>query len=161
MCVRFRPMHCVAILAPDGVVAFDLATPPQVFNSLAPQRYETVVCGVDAEVRAAHGFGIRPQAGLEALERADTVIVPGLRDVRAAQPPRGQHALREQPLQGRRGGLCAKAARERARREAGVARHPGDRERLVQAVEHPSARRLEPALQRLRHRPLGELRLAA
>jgi transcriptional regulator GlxA family with amidase domain len=68
--------HRVAVLAFDGVVAFDLATPPQVFGST--RGYETVVCAAEPQVTAAHGFGIVPQAGLEALARADTVIVPGV-----------------------------------------------------------------------------------
>jgi transcriptional regulator GlxA family with amidase domain len=75
---KIAAMHRIAVLALDGVVAFDLATPPQVFCSITPPRYEPVVCGPAPTVRAAHGFGIAVAAGLEALERAQTVIVPGV-----------------------------------------------------------------------------------
>ena len=75
-------LHRVAVLALDDVVAFDLATPPQVFGSSTPPRYETVVCAARDEVRTNQGFGVRPQAGLAALAEADTVVVPGVEDVR-------------------------------------------------------------------------------
>jgi transcriptional regulator GlxA family with amidase domain len=71
-------MHRVAVLAFDDVVAFDLATPPQVFGSLTPRRYETVVCAASPQVTAAQGFTIGAQADLEWLVRADTVVVPGI-----------------------------------------------------------------------------------
>jgi transcriptional regulator GlxA family with amidase domain len=71
-------MHRVAVLAFDGVVAFDLATPLQVFNAV--RGYETVVCAATPHVSAAHGFGIVAPAGLEALAAADTVVVPGIAD---------------------------------------------------------------------------------
>jgi hypothetical protein len=54
--------HRVAVLAFDGVVAFDLATPLQVFNSV--RGYETVVCAAEPHVTAAHGFGIVLGCGL-------------------------------------------------------------------------------------------------
>src|SRR4051794_35601257 len=95
-------MHRVAILALDGVVAFDMATPAQVFNAVEPRLYETVVCGPAEEIAAAHGFGIRPQAGLEALRAAATVIVPGIRDVHTPQPAVVLEALRDAAARGAR-----------------------------------------------------------
>jgi len=73
--------HRVAVLAFDGVVAFDLATPLQVFNAI--RGYSTTVCAADRQIEAAHGFGIVAPSGLEALAAADTVVVPGVADERA------------------------------------------------------------------------------
>jgi transcriptional regulator GlxA family with amidase domain len=86
------PPHRVAVLAFDGVVAFDLATPLQVFNSV--RGYETVVCAANPHVAAAHGFGIVAPAGLEALATADTVVVPGIADERTPLPDETLEALR-------------------------------------------------------------------
>src|SRR3954470_8651443 len=96
-------MHRVAVLAFDGVVAFDLATPPQ---ALALPHYETVVCAT-GPVTTAQGFGITPQAGLEAIAAADTVIVPGIgrRDVRLGDEV--LDALRNAP--GRMASICTGA----------------------------------------------------
>jgi len=73
--------HSIAVLALDGVVAFDLGTAPQVFNAArrADRRrlYTVQVCGA-GPVRSAAGFTVTPDHGLEALETADTVIVPGV-----------------------------------------------------------------------------------
>jgi AraC family transcriptional activator FtrA len=75
-------MHRVVLLCLEGVVAFDLTAPAQAFT-LAAQAdgtplYEFSTCSVDGgEVRTTTGFGLRPQAGLEALDGADTVVVPG------------------------------------------------------------------------------------
>jgi transcriptional regulator GlxA family with amidase domain len=84
--------HRVAVLAFDGVIAFDLATPLQVFNSV--HGYETVVCAATPHVTAAHGFGIVAPAGLDAIARADTVIVPGVADEETPLPEPVLEALR-------------------------------------------------------------------
>ena len=97
--------HRVAVLAFDGVVAFDMTTPLQVFNSV--RGYETVVCAAERQVQAAHGFGITPAAGLEALRAADTVIVPGLRDETTPLPEATLQALRESPA--RMASICTGA----------------------------------------------------
>ena len=94
-------MHRIAVLALDSVVAFDLATPPQVFCSITPARYEPLVCGPSPVVRAAHGFGIAVAAGLEALEVADTVIVPGVHR-REGFPDAVLDALRAAAVRGAR-----------------------------------------------------------
>lgn len=93
-------MHRVAVLAFDGVVAFDLATPPQVFGST--RGYTTAVCAAERQVTAAQGFGIVAQAGLEALEKADTVVVPGIEDVREQLPAATLRALRDAAGRGAR-----------------------------------------------------------
>jgi transcriptional regulator GlxA family with amidase domain len=89
---KIPAMHRVAVLAFDGVVAFDLATPLQVFNAV--RGYETVVCAAEPHVTAAHGFGIVAPAGLEALASADTVVVPGIADETTPLPEPTLAALR-------------------------------------------------------------------
>ena len=73
--------HRVAILAYDGVIPFDLATPCEVFRwvFLADGRpgYEVVVCSEKSSV-ATQWMQLETQASLQALEQADTVIAPGV-----------------------------------------------------------------------------------
>src|ERR1700742_2975460 len=75
------PPRVVALCLP-GVVAFDLTAPAQAFGSAhAPDgspHYAFSTCSIDgAPVRTTSGFEIGVQAGLGALRRADTVVVPG------------------------------------------------------------------------------------
>ncbi|MBV1854465.1 GlxA family transcriptional regulator [Catellatospora tritici] len=77
-----RP-HRVAVLAFDGVVALDLGIPTQVFNSATDpdgnRLYEVRVCTPGAApVHSSGGYDIVPKHGLELLDWADTVILPGL-----------------------------------------------------------------------------------
>ncbi|MEU7768812.1 helix-turn-helix domain-containing protein [Nocardia sp. NPDC049190] len=76
-------MHTVAVLALDQVIAFDLATPAEVFGRTAlpdgRPAYRVRVCGAAATVDAGV-FTLRPPYGLEALTDADTIIVPGCAD---------------------------------------------------------------------------------
>ncbi|MET3426958.1 transcriptional regulator GlxA family with amidase domain [Actinoplanes tereljensis] len=73
--------HLIAELVLDGVVGFDLGTPPQVFNAARrsdhDRFYRVHVCG-PGPVRSTGGFTVVPDYGLEELARADTVIVPGI-----------------------------------------------------------------------------------
>lgn len=90
MFARFLPMsaarrstpHHVTALCLDGLVAFDLTAATQVFSvaSEAGGRplYEVSTCSPGgAEVATTSGFGIAPPHGLDALARADTIVVPG------------------------------------------------------------------------------------
>ena len=76
-------MHAVAVLALDGVLAFDLSTPVEVFGRArlpgGGRAYEVRVSAPTGEVDAGV-FAMRVPWGLEALAGADTVIVPGLAD---------------------------------------------------------------------------------
>jgi transcriptional regulator GlxA family with amidase domain len=73
--------HSIAVLALDGVVAFDLGTAPQVFNAarLADRQrlYDVRVCAA-GPVRSTAGFTVTPDYGLDELATADTIIVPGV-----------------------------------------------------------------------------------
>jgi transcriptional regulator GlxA family with amidase domain len=75
-------MDRVAVLALPEVVLFDLATPCQ----LLARHYRVEPCTpVPGLVPTTSGFPLHVEHGLEALERADMLIVPGLDP--AAWPP--------------------------------------------------------------------------
>lgn len=79
--------HRVAVVAPDGVVAFDLATACHVFGAAGGDRYAVEVCAGGRAPVDAGAFTIAAGAGLEGLARADSVIVPGVEDVDAPVAP--------------------------------------------------------------------------
>ena len=83
-------MHVVAVLAPHGVVPFDLGVPCGVFEHArladGARPYDVRVCGQARRVRSGP-FDIRVERTLEALDEADTVVVPGVEDVSAPVPP--------------------------------------------------------------------------
>jgi transcriptional regulator GlxA family with amidase domain len=77
--------HRIAVLALEHVVGLDLGVPPQVFGSARDRagrrHYRVRVCTpTGGPVRSAAGFRVLPDHGLELLETADTVIVPGIHD---------------------------------------------------------------------------------
>jgi transcriptional regulator GlxA family with amidase domain len=94
--------HRVAALVVKEVVAFDLAIPAQVFGR-EPDLYQWAVCAPEAgPVAAETGFDVLVPYGLEALEDADTVIVPGIGDRAWPLPPEPLEALREAKERGAR-----------------------------------------------------------
>jgi transcriptional regulator GlxA family with amidase domain len=75
--------HRIVVVALDGVVAFDLGVPAQVFGSARDsggrRLYKTTTCTPDGgPVRSTAGFSVVPDHGLEATAQADTVIVAGI-----------------------------------------------------------------------------------
>lgn len=91
--------HVVAVLALDGVVPSDLATPLDVFGRVRLEdgraAYRTLVCAPRASVFAGRGlFTIRAPHRLDALAQADTIVVPGVEDPLAPAPPAVLAALR-------------------------------------------------------------------
>jgi AraC family transcriptional regulator, transcriptional activator FtrA len=81
-------MSTVALAVTDGMLHFELSVAYEVFGSapdgVAVPWYDVAVCGPDA-VRVGR-FRLEPDHGLERLQRADTVIVPGWADVDVAPP---------------------------------------------------------------------------
>ncbi len=74
----------------DGLVAFDLAAPAQVFSLAADPggapMYHFSSCSLGGDrVQSTTGFAIEPGAGLDALAAAETVVVPGY--VAVLEPP--------------------------------------------------------------------------
>jgi transcriptional regulator GlxA family with amidase domain len=97
-------VHRVAALAVDGVVAFDLSIPSQVFGHRDERgRYEFSVCGAGrAPVRTAAGFDVVPTHGLTGLRGADTIVVPGIDPVDVPVPAPVLAALRAADRRGAR-----------------------------------------------------------
>jgi transcriptional regulator GlxA family with amidase domain len=70
--------HLVAVLALDGVHTMELGMPGQLFITSALQ-YKVEVCALRVgPVTTSGGFAVHADHGLDALERAETVIVPGV-----------------------------------------------------------------------------------
>ena len=77
-------MHRVAVLLLPPVVGFDAAIPPLLFSNATDADgnalYEVVTCALErGAVAATTGFDVLPACGPEALETADTVVIPGTR----------------------------------------------------------------------------------
>ncbi|KXK62188.1 AraC family transcriptional regulator [Micromonospora rosaria] len=75
--------HQVAVLVVDEVVAFDLGTATQVFSTARTADgvglYTVGVCTAGGRpVRSSAGFRVLPDHGLELVESAGTVVVPGV-----------------------------------------------------------------------------------
>jgi transcriptional regulator GlxA family with amidase domain len=97
-------MHRVAVLALDGLNGFDLAIPGQVFGHPAEgERYAFAVAAAQpGPIRTLTGFTVVAEHGLEALARADTVIVPGIDDLGGPWPEPVLDALRGAAARGAR-----------------------------------------------------------
>jgi AraC family transcriptional activator FtrA len=98
------PPHHVVALALDGVVAFDLATPAQVFGHRTERgRYAfTVAAPEPGPIPTSTGFEVVATAGLDVLGGADTVVVPGIADTRGPFPEAALEALRAADARGAR-----------------------------------------------------------
>jgi transcriptional regulator GlxA family with amidase domain len=80
-------MHVVAVVGLDRVVAFDLATPCEVFGATrfpdGSRAYEVRVCAKEDAVATASGTGcfmLQSPWCIDDLTAADTVVVPGHAD---------------------------------------------------------------------------------
>ncbi|SHG39446.1 DJ-1/PfpI family protein [Streptoalloteichus hindustanus] len=95
------PHRVVALALPD-VVAFDLSVAAQVFGHRREDFYAFEVCTPDPpQVPTTTGFALAVSAGLDALVRADTVVVPGYTR-RDEIPPAALAALRSAHARGAR-----------------------------------------------------------
>ena len=106
-------MHTVAILALDGVVAFDLSTPLEVFGrtrlSDGQAAYRLHICAPTDEIDAGT-FTLRAPYRLDVLAQADTIILPGLTDVTMTIPTEVVVALRNAAAGGARiASICSGA----------------------------------------------------
>ncbi|MEU1995473.1 helix-turn-helix domain-containing protein [Nocardia gamkensis] len=99
-------MKRVVALALDGVMAFDLACAVQAFRhgpgkTGEPSGFEMRTCGVrPGPVWTPNGFELRVEHGLEALEEADIVVVPGIGIPTLPTPPEALIALRSAAARG-------------------------------------------------------------
>jgi transcriptional regulator GlxA family with amidase domain len=106
-------MHTIAVLALDDVIPFDLSTPIEVFTRTrlpdGRQAYRIRVCAEREEVDAG-AFAVRAHWGLEGLDGADTIIVPGTAEPTAPLPVAVRDALRAAAANGTRiASICSGA----------------------------------------------------
>ncbi len=100
-------MHRVVALCFDGLLAFDLTAPAQAFALAARANgdplYEVSTCSVDGgPVRTTTGFAVTPEGGLEQLEGAATIVVPGYVGILTPPPAAALLALRAAERRGAR-----------------------------------------------------------
>ncbi|WP_121155137.1 GlxA family transcriptional regulator [Micromonospora pisi] len=98
-------MHTVFVLALPDTIAFDLATPIEVLGRVRLRHgqagYRVLVCGSEPMVDAGP-LRLAVDYDLDALARADTVIVPGRYDPAAPVPAPALDALRTAAAAGTR-----------------------------------------------------------
>ncbi|MFC4111991.1 helix-turn-helix domain-containing protein [Nonomuraea zeae] len=100
-------LHTVAALAFDGMAPFELGCVVELFGLPRPELdvpwYELKVCAETLEpLRVVGGFSMQAAHGLDVLAEADTVIVPGVADVRAPVSGELVSALRRAHARGAR-----------------------------------------------------------
>ncbi len=81
----------VVVLAYDGLCTFEFGVAYEVFGLARPEMgdgwYRFAVCGVDpGPIRAGGGLTVSVDRGLEAIDEADLVVVPGWRGVDESVP---------------------------------------------------------------------------
>src|SRR5512138_925608 len=103
--LRGRRPRLVAVVAFDGVVLGDLSTASEVFGLARTKdgrpAYEVRVCSESADVESMHVV-LRVPWRLSTVSRADTVIVPGINDVRRPVPAPVLRAIRRAADRGAR-----------------------------------------------------------
>jgi transcriptional regulator GlxA family with amidase domain len=106
-------MRSVAVLALDGVVPFDLSIACEVFGRArlpdGRAAYRVRVCSAGRAVDAG-AFELRARFGLRELERASTLVVPGVADPARPLPRAVLAALKTAAKRGRRiASICSGA----------------------------------------------------
>jgi AraC family transcriptional regulator, transcriptional activator FtrA len=107
--------HLIAVAVTDGAPIFELAIPCEVFGRYRPGipdlGYDLRICAPPGPaVRTGSGFVPDTADRYDLLERADTVIVPALRDAREEPPAGLVAAVRAAHLAGARvASLCSGA----------------------------------------------------
>jgi len=98
-------IHKVAILAFDGMVPADLTSPCEVLGLATlndgHQPYAVYVCGYAPRIKT-QAFDLQVKWGLDQLEDADTVIIPGLANPAAEIPLYISEAITKSQLAGAR-----------------------------------------------------------
>ncbi|KQZ09318.1 helix-turn-helix domain-containing protein [Agromyces fucosus] len=83
-----RRNHRVAVLVLPGAKPLDVGIPAQVFSTRASMPYEVRVCGAaPGLVTGGDGLSYHVADGLDALEWAETVFIPGYRHPDREEPP--------------------------------------------------------------------------
>jgi AraC family transcriptional regulator, transcriptional activator FtrA len=103
---KARRQHVVAAIAYDGLCTFEFGIAVELFGLPRPEIddwYEFIVCSETTRPAAATG-GVQfvARSGLAALTRADTIIIPGWRDIHERPSDRLTRALLKQHARGAR-----------------------------------------------------------
>jgi transcriptional regulator GlxA family with amidase domain len=99
--------HKVVALCLPGLVAFDLTAPAQAFALAARPKgkplYEFSTCSLDGgPVATTSGFAVTPPAAVEALARADTIVLPGYASLLTPPPEAALAAMHDAAERGAR-----------------------------------------------------------
>ena len=102
--------HHVAILAYDRLCTFEFGCAIELFALERPELevpwYSYAVCAAEpGPLRAAGGLALQVPHGLDAIDAADTIVIPGWRDAAEPPPPQLLDALRRAHARGAR--LCS------------------------------------------------------
>jgi AraC family transcriptional activator FtrA len=106
--VNIMPNRLVVALAYDRLSTFEFGIAVEIFGlprpEMGPEWYRFAVCAVEAgPLRAIGGFQIMADGGLELLEQADTIVIPGWRGASVEPvPPTLIDALRQAHARGTR-----------------------------------------------------------
>ena len=97
---RTRPRHRVVALAYDGLATFEFGCTVELFALERPELgvewYDFAVCSAErGALRAAGGIEVRVPNSLEMLDRADTIVIPGWRNVDEVPPVRLLRKIRD------------------------------------------------------------------
>ena len=83
-----RKIHRIAVLVLDGAKPLDVGIPAQIFTTRPSMPYEVRVCGLaPGLVTGGDGLSYHVADGLDALERAETIFIPGYRHPDREDPP--------------------------------------------------------------------------
>nr|WP_063819310.1 helix-turn-helix domain-containing protein [Herbidospora cretacea] len=98
--------HRVAALAFEGMAPFELGCVVEIFRVARPdgvEWYDLTVCAEAAgPLDVVGGFTMTPSRGLDAFAEADTIVIPGVRDVRSPVSPAVVEAMRSAHANGAR-----------------------------------------------------------
>jgi AraC family transcriptional activator FtrA len=101
--------HHVAILAYDRLCTFEFGCAIELFALERPELgvpwYSYAVCAEPGPLRATGGLALQVPHGLDAIDAADTVVIPGWRDIDEPPSPELAEALRRAHARGAR--LCS------------------------------------------------------
>lgn len=110
---RIMPMsHQIVVAAYEGILGYELAFTTEVFGldrTGVSTNYTFRTCAVEeGPLHSTHGHRIHTNASIEDLTTADTVLVPGWRDINEPTTARMQESLQEAHHNGARiVGICS------------------------------------------------------
>lgn len=100
------PNPLVVALLYEGLCTFEFACAAEVFGlprpELLPHWYRFKTCGLRRSIRGQFGLRIEADGGLELLQSAGTIVIPGWKGIDEPVPPRLLAALRAAHARGAR-----------------------------------------------------------